>query len=176
MRTTAQILNRNGAGFTLIELVVAFSVMAILATVGMASFLSFSRAQTLQQATNDLMTTLNTAKAKAVTQTKPADCLLPQEKTLNGYQVILVTVNSYKLRAICNGSPVDISATPTSLPTGVQFASSVIIPTTITFSVMTGGVTITPPSTDPLSIQIKGVSGLKTITIDSGGNIAIPTP
>lgn len=172
MRKKAQILNRNSAGFTLIELVVAFSVMAILATVGMAAFLNFSRAQTLQQATNDLITTLNTAKEKAVAQVKPNDC---QNKVLNGYDVLLA-VGVYKLQAICNGSAEDVSTTLLPNDGSVKFdISSMTLPMTIKFYVITGGVTSSGATDNNgnINIILNSVSGTnaKTITVTPGGVI-----
>jgi prepilin-type N-terminal cleavage/methylation domain-containing protein len=162
MRIRAHTLDKNSAGFTLIELVVVFSIMAVLGTVGIASFVSYSRSQSLQQATNDLLTTLNTAKADAVSQIKPADC---QNKTLNGYQVVLLNTTSYQLQAICNGSLETTPPSPTPLPTGVSFSS--ITPMTIRFDVLTGGVT------GYGQITIIGASGTspKTITVTAGGVI-----
>ncbi len=157
----------NKDGFTLIELVVAFSIMAVLSTIGIASFVNYSRAQTLQQATNGLITTLNTAKAKSLVQVKPDACI----GTLGGYSVILTKANnSYKLQAICSGGSVDIPP-PTPLPPGVSFSSSMLSTTTITFSVLTGAVVSGNIILDGSQLGLPS----KTITIDSGGNIKIST-
>jgi prepilin-type N-terminal cleavage/methylation domain-containing protein len=60
-------------GFTLIELIVVFTVLAILSTIGTISLVSYSRAQTLNQATNDLVQTLDTAKSLSGSQLKTVD-------------------------------------------------------------------------------------------------------
>jgi prepilin-type N-terminal cleavage/methylation domain-containing protein len=155
----------NQYGFTLIELVVAFSIMAILATVGIASFVSYSKAQSLQQAVNELSTTINTAKANAAAQTNNK-C---SGQVLNGYEVVLSDSSSYALYAICNGSENLIKTT--SFSQGVHFNMG-SYPIKITFSVLSGGVAITPPSAN--TIVIKGlVMPDRLITIDQGGNIQV---
>jgi prepilin-type N-terminal cleavage/methylation domain-containing protein len=158
----AQILGKNG--FTLIELVVVFSIMAVLGTVGIASFVSYSRSQALQQVTSDLITTINTAKANAVSQTKPDSC---QNKSLNGYRVYLV-LDSYKLQAICNGSVSVPDISSTSMPTnGVKFDPTMTLPMTITFSVISGGVT----GAGTIILDGPTVGSKKTITVSAGGVI-----
>ena len=62
-------------GFTLLELIVVFSIIAILSTIGLASFVNYSKAQILQGSANDIISTLNTAKSKAASQIKPNTCL-----------------------------------------------------------------------------------------------------
>lgn len=164
---------RNGAGFTLIELVVAFSIIAVLSTIGVAAFLNYSRSQTLQQATNDLITTLNVAKSKAIAQIKPNDARCLPDKVLSGYKVVLNT-GQYTLYAVCgNGVNVPIPpATDTTpitakLPKGVSFDSSMTLPMTITFGVLTGGVV----GSGSIILDGVGVTTGKTITITKGGLI-----
>lgn len=133
-------------GFTLIELVVVFSVMAVLATVGMASFLNFSRSQALQQAASDVTATLNTAKSEAVAQVKPtaagSKCL---QGALNGYRIVITKAGAYTLYALCNGATDNASKVAKQL-NGVNFdATSFAVPAlpiTITFLVVTGGVIV----------------------------------
>lgn len=163
---------KSGAGFTLIELVVAFSIIAVLSTIGVAAFLDYSRSQTLQQATNDLITTINAAKSKAIAQIKPNDARCLPDKVLSGYKVVLNT-GQYTLYAVCGGFNVPIppatDATPitTKLPKGVSFDSSMTLPMTITFGVLTGGVV----GSGSIILDGIGVTTGKTITITPGGLI-----
>ena len=59
---------KKSEGFTLLELIVVFSIIAILSTIGVASYTSYARQQLLQGAVNDLSAVLNTAKSKASSQ------------------------------------------------------------------------------------------------------------
>jgi hypothetical protein len=164
--------------------------MAVLSTIGVAAFLNYTRGQSLQQATNDLTSTLNTAKADAVSQIKPNDpnCLplTQEEKMLSGYRVILskmTTPNSYTLYAVCNGVNVPVPPPPATatipLPKGVSFDSSTFVSPattmTITFFVLTGGVASNGvvDATGNTTIVLDGYTGTtpKTITVTSGGLI-----
>lgn len=152
----------NKDGFTIIELVVSFSIIAVLSTIGIAAFGNYSRAQTLQQATNNLITTLNTAKARAVAQVKPNDCITPVVKTLSGYKVVL-TKNSYRLQAICNGSAETISTTNLA-GVSIDTTKSTM---TVTFSVLTGVVI----GSGSIILDDDAGTTHKTITVTSGGLI-----
>jgi len=60
----------SSKGFTLIELIVAFSIISIISVVGFASFVTYSRTQAIDNEANQLVSTLNLAKAKAQSQVK----------------------------------------------------------------------------------------------------------
>jgi len=161
--------------------------MAVLSTIGVASFVSYSRAQTLQQASNGLVTTLNTAKARALSQVKPSICLDANKKIIEGYQVVLDGTNmSYDLLVLCNDAPYHIWSSPTKLPTGVTFdttkwSSSLPKKVTITFLVLTGGFasdggdidTLDDATKGELIITLNGAQGTtaKVIAINPGGII-----
>lgn len=157
----------NLRGFTLIELIVVFSVIAVLSTIGVASFVSYSRAQTLQQATNDFITVLNTAKARASAQVKPSPTCI-STSALQGYSVTVnIVARTYSLNVICSGTTTAISTS--TLPTNVSFNSAAGIPPTTTtnvrFSVLTGGVTGTG------NVVLSSYGATKTVTINSVGGI-----
>lgn len=160
----------NNRGFTLIELIVVFSVIAILSTIGVVSFVSYSRIQTLQQATNDFVNVLNTAKARSISQIKPSQC--NSASTLNGYVVIVnVAANFYTLNVVCSG--ITSSLSTTALPVNVSFNSATSTPPTTTtsifFSVLTGGII----GAGDVVFSYPSVSGIqpKTVTITSVGGI-----
>ena len=160
-------LSQNG--FTLLELIVVFTVIAILSTVGLASFVNYSRAQVLQQAYSDLLNTLNTAKSNAFSQVKPPQCA---SYTLEGYSVSINTSTwkSYSLNAICSGNKFVVSTTnlkdvtinnsaaspPTTIPGN---------PPTVFFSLLTGGVI------GAGNIVLSGNGNTKTITITNVGGV-----
>jgi prepilin-type N-terminal cleavage/methylation domain-containing protein len=168
-------LKHSSSGFTLIELVVAFSIMAILGTVGIASFVNYSRAQALQQAVNNFSTALNTVKAASVAQV--------QNLNVNGQNLACVSgsidglgiaigyhANSYTFYVKCSGAPLPTySSVDTNLPTNVNFGSNTT--SNVFFPVLTGGVTGSG-NVVFVSPAIFGLSS-KTVIIDSGGNIQV---
>lgn len=113
-------------GFTLIELMVAISIMAVLSTIGIASFVSYKKVQTLNTAAINLVTDLRAARARSVAVIKPTTCITSNYALL-GYQLKLVN-NGYQVDVRCNGF---------MQPgvTSVQFPSSLILVTTSTSAV-----------------------------------------
>ena len=157
----------NLRGFTLIELIVVFSVIAILSTVGVASFVSYSKAQTLQQARNDFVTILNTAKSRSSAQVKPSSQCL-SNRVLEGYSVTInIPARTYSLNIVCSGIATVLSTA--TLPTNVTFNAATDTPptttTNIVFSVLTGGVTGTG------SVVLNAYNATRTVTINSVGGI-----
>ena len=162
------ILNRtkSGAGFTLLEIIVVFSVIAIVATVGVAAFVNYSKTQSLQTSYLDLKSTLATAKSYSLSQIKPAECAT---FTLIGYEVSLdIFDNKYSLVAKCQGF--DKTLKTSSFPANVGFNSSLTTSEAFLFPVlsktMTGGTITVQQGLRPVCPQ-----DCKIITIDDLGGI-----
>lgn len=179
-------------GFTMIELLVVIAIMAVLTSLGIASYASYNGTQVVQTAGADVLNLLNTAKSQAISQVKPSDC---GDNPLTGYQVdIDTTSQQYTLTAVClseaelGPSPsIDPSISPTAnpsvtpstipaqnngviivtkpLPPQVNFDTSSIH--TIFFEISTGTVT------NPGTILISGYGKTKTITVSAEGSMSI---
>jgi prepilin-type N-terminal cleavage/methylation domain-containing protein len=172
--------SRNSAyrqkGFTLIELIVVFTVIAILSTIGTVSFVGYSRTQTLNQATSDLVQSLNLAKSLSASQLKtldknnsgPEGCL--EGQILNGYGV-QINVDSYNLYIQClagNGTkmqPVTDAKWKTELPNGVTISLATSI--NVFFPVLSGGIIATGGNSVVLRSVYSGISQ-KTINFSNG--------
>lgn len=94
---------RKAQGFTLIELMVTVTVMAVLATLAAPSFREFIANQRLRNASFDLMTALTLARSEAITRNSDVD--LTRASTSNpwaaGWTVVagtstLLTQQAYK--------------------------------------------------------------------------------
>lgn len=157
-------------GFTLIELVVVLSVIAILSTVGIAAFVSYSRTQTLNTAVLDLVSMLNVAKSRSMSQVKPAGVTCAK---LDGYKMTICrggcteSNQTYEFRVICQGNESNSLETK-SLPKGINFDSS--RETSFFFPVLTGGVDGATAIGTTITLNGYG-DQTKTITIYSDGRI-----
>ncbi|MBI2030999.1 MAG: GspH/FimT family pseudopilin [Candidatus Levybacteria bacterium] len=143
----------NTKGFTLIELTIIFSVIAILSVIGLSISIDYNRSQVLNAAYEELKTTLNTAKSRALSQNKPCT------GTVIGHQVYIAGTTQYRLQAVCS---VDTISKSFNLPRDLSFTSP--IPATVSFPVLTGG-------SSGGTITITGYNKSKTVTVDTAGNI-----
>lgn len=156
-------------GFTLIELLIVFSITSILSIIGIASFVDYSRSETLNSATMDVYTMLNVAKSRALSQVKPSEgpCAtdpqnLQSSPPLEGYQVSINVQGTYKLDVICGTNTWPIEEK--ELPTEISFTTTT---ESIIFHILSGSVEGNG------TIFINGFGKSKDIIIDSFGNISI---
>lgn len=90
--------------FTLIELLIVVSIMALLFSAGVASFRSFSRGRKLAAVKEQVLSDLRFAQELSLSGTKPAGCT----GDLIGYQFSRFDQDTYKIIASCTtGSPVE---------------------------------------------------------------------
>lgn len=159
---------RKSRGFTLIELMVAISITAVLGTLGIAGFINYNKVQVLQTSASEVVTMLNLAKSRAQSQIKPSS-LCPEPNNLNGYTVVIDAPLIYRLELNCSdGSHPVIEEQNKELPTSLNFNSDI----SFFFPVQTGVV----QASGPLTISDSG-GKTKTISVNSlGGVIVVPPP
>ena len=153
-------------GFTLIELMVVISITAILGALGIAGFSSYSQAQVIQTATNEVTTMLNLAKSRSQSQIKLGSACDSDLKILKGYSVD-ISGNSYTLTSHCLIGMSELTSIIQSktLPRNVSFTSSTS--PSFFFPVQKGGV-------EPAGqIVIASGGNTKTISMDSLGGISV---
>jgi prepilin-type N-terminal cleavage/methylation domain-containing protein len=154
-------------GFTLIEVIVVFSVIAILSSIGISASVNYSRAQSLEAATQDLKTILNQAKSYAQSQYKPQECV---NQVLERYRIDLDRNNKeYTFSVICSGTH---QITKAKLPKDVSFDIGSGDSEYFEYPILTGGIQSDGSSLSPWQIKLLGLGGRsKIVTLDSSGSI-----
>lgn len=148
-------------GFTLIEILFVLSVTAIISTIGVAGFVSYSRSQKLNAAVGDVVSMLTVAKSRALSQVKPSMGVCASS-VLDGYRVRTTGSSTYSLDVLCVGGSQAIQSK--ILPSNIAFANN----KTFVFPILTGG-------GDAGSIQITSSENnqSKIIILDSSGKINV---
>lgn len=150
------------SGFTLLELIIVFTVIATLSTIGIASFVDYSKSQSLQSATLNLASTLNLAKSNASSQIKPSQC----SGALSGYQVDVLSNTTYSLSVICPETHlIQTTMLPNNGNIRFNLDSGQTTTTSVFFPIITSGVQ------GAGNIVLTAYGKTKTITIDNVGNI-----
>ena len=170
----------NKNGFTLIELIVVFTVIAVLSAIGVVSFVNYTHAQNLNQSANDLLNSLNTAKALSTSQLKSLtkngqlqEC--QSYETLNGYGIKINTAqHAYSLYMVCsaNGTlPTNLDSSSNlwkiTLADDIAFDTSKNNITNVFFPVLSGAV-VTNGSGNADTIALTSYGMEKIIKITQG--------
>jgi Tfp pilus assembly protein FimT len=151
------------AGFTLIEMLVVFSLLFTFSTVGIVSYVQFNNTQSLDTSTSEFTTMLNTARMRAVSQVVPAAATSCAGQILKGYQVNLTpSWKDYEIDILCGGNVVTLDKQ--KLSNNICFNSSSNGP--VIFNVADG-------TTKPTTITINGVDKSKIISVDNAGNVSV---
>lgn len=165
MRFTLPSPSKSSLGFTIIELLVVFSIAVILSGSGYVALTSYSQKQALDQAVQDAKAAIDQAKFNAVSKTKPVTGCA--SKVLTAYQFLICTdlaECSYRVEALCDTQtttvvtkklPANISISQSTTCTGIEY-------NTLTGFVGTG-----------CKIDFSGYGSVKTITVDNAGNASI---
>lgn len=162
--------NKNKlSGFTLIEIVVAFSLLMSISVISIVGFREYSDTQRTQNAAADVALLLQKARSRAQSQLKPSSVTACQTNPLSGYEVRICNVTGsscsgigrYELHVNC-GSPYLVEAK--QLPPGITFATS--SRPSFFFRVINGTVNSGTVILDGYAVQ-------KTVRVSGFGNIEV---
>jgi len=154
-------------GYTLVEILVALTVIGILFGAGFVGYRDFSRRQALAGAAKIIQGDMRKAQQNALSGIKPSDPKCNDPQTLIGYYFYVEPAGSgYNVQANCSGGQVQVG-NDISLPEGITI--SVPTPNPILFQVLGLGTNISGSTTLTVTQALTGYSA--TITIGSGGDI-----
>ncbi len=167
-------LIRNVKGFTIVELLVVFTIMITLSIAGVAAYTRINDIQRLNVAATQVTTLLQKAKIRTQNQTSPLNCT-----KLKGYEVRFCTDDSlvtcegekaYELDAICAevGGDVAVLIDEYSFPSEVTLNGTATTTGIVGFEQYTGGVR----GSGTVMLEHSN-GGSKQIVITNGGNIQI---
>ena len=145
--------NQIDTGFTLIELMVVISIMALLFGFSYASYREFQRRQVLIQAGNMLITNLRLAQQLAFSGRKEAGCV-----TLDGYAIERRSDTSYAIEDRCIGGGGGNEIKLVTLPPNIEIDPFPSPGNEITFYVLGRGISRTSDVTLNLRLEINSVT------------------
>jgi len=185
----------NQKGFTLIELIIVFSIMSILSTIGIASFVTYSHSEAVDTTMKDIKTVLFTARSRAGSQLKQGTCA-SSNLQLQGYEVLFCcTTNGcptcyqpsqqtgqgdyqpnpdYEMNIVCanadgSGATHEVVSSKKFAP-NISFVSGVqTTATSFFFQSVTGAVTTNNTSANPSEVAISGYGITKMATVSASG-------
>ncbi len=170
-------LQTSNKGFTIIEILVVFTVIAILAGIGITSFVAYSRSQQINQTANNLKLLINEAKFNSlsvVKSTKSEDGSVAScdGEALTGYIITISGSSEIRLSQMCESSGSSTIKT-ISLPSGISIVSAnpLVNCSIIQFGSLSGNVSGVPGV--PCSIRLTGFNQSKTVTVDAIGNTSV---
>lgn len=164
------------SGFTLIEILVVFTVVAILAGIGIASFVSYSRSEELNQSASNIRLLVNEAKFNSLSVVKTATndsgtSIACGTASLIGYNVSVILPDTITLTQVCDEiTPPDRRIKTIVLPSGITIVSA--IPATDCTTVGFGSLS-SLASGVPCDIKLSGYGSTKTVSIDASGNASV---
>lgn len=143
-------------GYTLIEILVAVTIIGLLTGASIAGYNTLNQRQTVLNGGKELMSVMRTAQERATSGVKPTTCA-----QLIGYSVTAAANGkAYTLSGVCSDATTAIRTY--TLPTGVTFVANLATQ----FSVQTGGAGGTLGD-----IQVKSSSYTYTMNVNQSGDI-----
>lgn len=150
----------------MLELLVVFSIIGMLAGVGFAAFTNYSRSQILDQAVQDLKTAVSSTKFNAVSSVKPDSCA-SANKILNVYQVVFTPAeNTYTINAVCESLTVTVATK--IFPAALTMVTPETTCTTLSYNTLSGYENGTG-----CMVVLSAYGRTKNVVIDVGGNASI---
>ena len=150
------------SGYTLIEILVALTIIGLLFSFGYANFRDFSRRQVVKDTAKGIQGDLRLAQGNAMTGKKPEGC----NATLDSYSFNRSSSTRYTIDANCGAAIIIVK--DVSLPSGITL--SVPSPNPLKFKVLGQGTNI-GASNWVLTLTQVGTANTVAVTVTGGGEI-----
>lgn len=144
-------------GFTLIEILVTISIIGILSSIGLASYINFNRQQLVIQSARKILDDMRLAQSLASNNQKPDGC-----GTLSGYS-FSVSGTGYTIKADCSSGGVVVKTG--SIPANLTVTGF----SKVEFKVLRQPVKTTGGN----SLTVTGFGVSKIISVGVGGEMSL---
>lgn len=156
--------------FTLIEILVALTIIGLIFAFGYVSFRDFSRRQALQGAVRQVKGDLRLAQQAAVSGDKPSDPKCSSSNAFTGYNFDVTSSTSYAIEAVCAGVTGGIVQTK-----NVDLTSSEITISSsrnpVLFKALGQGTDIASGTITAITLYQTSTGNSLTIVVNAGGEI-----
>lgn len=152
-------------GYTLIETLVALTIVGLIFGIGYVNFRDFARREALSGTARNVAGDLRLAQEQASAGKKPTAGACNSPNLLNGYDFRVIGASSYQLEANCSGGNV-VTKTGT-LPSDISMSTP--SPNPITFKILGQGTNLSADAT--ITLTQSGTSNTKQIVVTLGGEI-----
>ncbi len=151
-------------GYSLLEILIVFAIIAILFSVGYINFQDYSRQQTLLAAIRTVISDLHTAQEYAISGYKTSACTT----LLNSYKFRVTSSTTYEIDANCTPNT-DIQVDTMTMPAGITISTP--NPNPIVFKTLAQGTNIAAGGTASISISQAASGKTHTLTVGPNGNV-----
>lgn len=154
-------------GYTLIEILVSLSIVALLFGLGYVSFRDFARRQALSGVAKVLKGDLRFAQELALSGQKPDDSACNSPNVLDSYGFDVSSTTSYRIVANCSGGSVENKSV--NLGSDITLSSPSVNP--IDFKAIGEGTNIPDGTSATLTLTQDSTGNQFSVTVGSGGEI-----
>jgi prepilin-type N-terminal cleavage/methylation domain-containing protein len=164
-------------GFTLVELLIVVSVIAIMSSLGIAAYVNFNRTQIIVQTTDKIISDLRLAQSLASNNQRPTRPDDPTDKqgfcgsaALSGYSFRITGDHSYGLFAVCSSTPLsEMNIHSVTVPSVIHLTP---LDWRADFKVLRQGVSFSRPGTN-ITVGNEFNKPVKEIIVGEGGEIRL---
>jgi prepilin-type N-terminal cleavage/methylation domain-containing protein len=158
--------NEGKNGYTLIEILVALTIVGLIFGIGYVSFRDFARRQAVAGLARSVVGDLRLAQEQSLSGKKPSDIFCDSPNTLNGYNFRVVSSQNYVLEANCSGGNVQTKSV--TLPSDLFISTP--NPNPITFKILGEGTNLGSADAT-MTVSQTGTTHTRAISVSQSGEI-----